>query len=437
MYELNNIGGYTEIKQDISTIIKLLKNYNEYTINGAQIPSGLLLYGPVGCGKSLIAKTIALESNIHLLTLDDYRFKENKVISQIEAINNLFNDANKYKPCLVLIDDIDHLISYDIEYETDNQRESYKLLLHRLDIKNNSIFVIATSNLKNINKNLALTRTGRFDRHIFVDIPTLQDRIEILNLYLNENNVFRKVDIELLAKRINGFKCSDIKSLVNYVLIYSLENNIEYVKTNDFNSFISNIMFNDIKKISSEDLYCIAVHEVGHFLVDYILNDSIGVLSIQSYGKTSGVYRPSVELKLNSFTECYNLVSVKLAGLAATEVILGEKYLGAYSDIGEAERIYNHMKESGLFGFKNLKSDFFLPSDNKITEDGSKFLQKAYITAKTIINANNGIVKYLSKELMDKTTLYEDDLLNLINKYNKNSINNALITKDELFPVIQ
>lgn len=430
---LKDFAGYKEEKEEMSSIIDFLKNYEEYTKYGAALPKGILLMGPSGTGKTMLANIIANEADVPLYSVESIMKnvpdtkKDNTKAPDI--INALFDKAKNNIPCVVLIDEIDQLIGYSGRHKAANDNNALRVLLSRLDGESNTngILVIGTTNSKSIDPSSPLIRQGRLEKHIKLNYPRLEDRKEILSIYLSKNGVFRNISIDSLAKRTAGFTGASLKSLVNLVLTKALKEKKEEVKDNDFYPFISQITNGGInKEINEKDLTPVAYHELGHFICDYKLNQKIGVLTISRYGSASGSYRSIDEEEdkeeFDSIDKLHNMIVISLGGLAATEVMVGKKYCGASNDIQKSQNIYRYMNESGLFGFDCLNdssSPFFEPSDEYRKRE-AEYLNQCYTEAKEIIADNKPIICNLFRHLMDNKTLYENEIKDLVTQFNSN-----------------
>ncbi len=420
---LEDFAGYKEEKEEVTSIIDFLKNYDEYTKAGACLPKGLLLFGPSGTGKTMIANIIANEANVPLYSLEsvlkDTSRKNGESTRNSDILNSLFDKAKESVPCVVLIDEIDQLLGYNNRHKAAIDNSALRTLLSRLDGESstNGILVIGTTNMLNIDLLSPLTRQGRLEKHIKLHYPELEDRRQILSLYLSKNDVFKDINVDSLAKRTAGFTPASLKSLVNLVLIDILKNKKTEVKDNDFYPFISQISTGGINKESNnKDLAPVAYHELGHFICDYCLNQKIGVLTITRYGAASGSYRSINENdetdEFDSTDKLHNLIVTALGGLAATEVMLGKKYCGASNDIQKSKSIYHYMNESGLFGFDCL-SDVISPfatASDEYRKHETEYLDHCYQEAKDIISTHKSLINGLFSQLMSSKTLYENEI---------------------------
>lgn len=428
---LKDFAGYKEEKEEISSIIDFLKNYETYTKEGASLQKGLLLNGPSGTGKTMLANIIANEANVPLFSIesvtDDVSSKNRDNVRMSDNIKALFDKAEKCIPSVVLIDEIDQVIGFGARNRSIDGPNTLRTLLSRLDGESNSngILVIGTTNVDSSDLPPSLIRQGRLEKQIKLDYPDLKGRKEILSMYLSKNPIFKDTDIESLAKRTTGFTGASLKSLVNMVLTKALKEQQKKVGANDFYPFIAQITNGGISKENNEkDLSPVAYHELGHFICDYCLNHKIGVVTIAQCGSANGSYRSIDEDDKEDFDsseKLHNVIVTALGGLAATEVMLGKKYCGASDDIRKSKNIYNYMNESGLFDFDCL-SDSSTPftTTEAYRKHETEYLSKCYEEAKNIISNNKPLIDCLFEQLLNNKTIYENEIKDSIKQFELN-----------------
>ncbi len=427
-YTLDNFGGYEEEKIEAEKIINFLKNYDYYVSQGAYLPKGMLIYGQPGTGKTMLSKIISSEANVPLVTLD---LKNSANFNLIDAINKVFDQALSKTPSVLLLDEIDQTVKMRRYGDaTDRENDVLRTLLTRIDGINTSdgVFIIATSNVSSVEEcDQALTRQGRIEKYISLHLPNIDERKEILKIYLNKNHIFDDVNVATLAKRTKGFSGSSIKSLINSVLIWALNEKVDNVSTDDFYQYIQQISHRGInkKKTSDTDLKATAYHELGHFICDYILNKNIGTISIETYGETAGAYRrvQDEERENTSYTALKNEITVALGGLAAVEVYLGEKYTGAASDIKKARGIYEEMLDNGMLGLDRLneaplrlRSIAVLSLSEEYLSREGKFMTECYQAATNIIKENKEIIDKLYPILVKNKIIFESKINEILKK---------------------
>lgn len=427
---LKDIAGYDEEKAEARKIITILKNYKEYEQKGVSIPKGLILNGVPGVGKTMLAKAIANESNAPL-----FEFEANESEQETKSIKNLkdlFKKAKETIPSIVFIDELDELVSIE-NYVSDYSRKVLKTILTEIDgVKNsNGIIVIATTNAS-ASLPPALTRSGRMDKRITIEVPDLYSREAIVKLYLGKSEIFKNINAKLLATKIGGFTGADIKNLVNETLMDIVSNNRKNASMSDFEKAIPVLRFRDIKKISKKGpSISVCYHELGHLVCSYALKNEIPSISTEQYGNVKGhilieqFNDESGDIMVKS--QILNQIVITLGGQASEELFMNELTNGSVDDLGKATMLVNSMCASGMFGF-----EYLIPgarrgmgvqvslSDDKaalIEKKQNEILNEAYGNAKSIIKMNKGLIEHLLIPLQERQKLTKIEVEELINEY--------------------
>ena len=426
---LKDIAGYDDEKAEAKKIIEILKNYDKYKKMGAYVPKGLILSGEPGVGKTMLAKAIATESNVPF-----YEFESNETESEaktIESIKNLFKKARETAPSIIFIDEFDELVMTD-DFCSDYTRKTTKILLSEIDgiSSSDGVIVIATTNYKE-NLPPSIVRSGRMDKRISMELPSLSDREEIFKLYLSKNESLKDIDAHELALKTANFSGADIKTLVNETIIDCGSKGTKNITISDFESNIPVIMFKDIKKKSKtgpNDF--IIYHEIGHFITEYKLNNNISSISTERYGKISGHiynYCELEEIKGVTKNNLKSKVVSLLGGLASEEVMCNDVTSGASNDVATAKAYIAQLLSVGAFGFDKSVSEGSIKSVygripvtrdkvQRIEEFETKFLSESYDLAKKIIILNKNIVDALYKELKEKERLSKKEIKEILMK---------------------
>lgn len=427
-----DIGGYFYQKKEAKKIADFFKKYDYFCEKGAKLPRGIIFYGEPGTGKTMFAKAIANEANIEVfqLTTDEF-YKESNISS---AIKKVFEEALKNAPSMILIDELDRLVNCDTSYqknESDKQREALRVLLTEIDkIQNKGVLIVATANTRLRYIPAALIRNGRIEKHIEISIPTKEDRLEILSIYLSNNPCFKNISVEDIATYTSNFSGAALSSLVNDVLINCIEKDKE-ATFDDFIEPIEVIKNSGIRKKSFEDNSSTIYHEIGHFIADFELNGSIGMINVIPFAHSNGTFSRISNEEANktsnmSYTKMYNECVVLISGLVATEVFKGEAYMGAGSDIEKLTERYLEMAKSGLvdeytMGLSVLSSIHFYTSyndgQNEFTNRYAKFINKIKQTSKEILLKHKDLVSVLFEELNKKSVLTHTELEKIINNH--------------------
>ena len=440
-YYMNQIGGYDYQKIEAEKIIDFFKKYKIYTENGATLPKGILFYGEPGNGKTMFANAIAKDSGAKTFYLSDNLYmQENRSIAN--ELVKLFKQAKENAPSIIILDEIDSIIECNLGFgqsPSDSEKETLRVLLTEIDkVQDAGVLVVATGNVDVEELPSALVRNGRIEKHVYIGDPDFNDRVDILDMFLSSSKVFENITPAEVAKLTQGLTCASLKSLVNDVLIKCLANNKFRATYQDFHDPIQVILSHGIKRKSPKNIDHIIYHELGHLVVDYVLNDKVGFVSVESYGMTGGLYKSSQGFKkitshesdsedndkpktLKDFT---NKNTVSIAGLVATELFMGEKYIGAHSDLVSIKNSYDRICQNGLLSFEEFATS--LPEGNQSPfgrevpktnpQNLSKYLNELYQKAKDILEANRSLVEELFVILKKKKTLTSEEVSQIIFK---------------------
>lgn len=431
----NDIGGYECQKAEAQSIADFFRHYDEYYEKGARLPRGVLFFGVPGTGKTLFAKAIANEANVPVFPLTTEEFyKDNNIAASIRKV---FQDALDNAPSIVLIDEMDRMISCERtapRSETDKQREALRALLTEIDRTNNAgVLVIATTNAHLRYVPPALVRNGRIEKHIEIDRPDKQDRKEIISIYLKQNACFEDINAEDIAAYTAGFTGADISALANEVVIHCI-NKKKKATFADFLEPIESIRTASIRKKDGKDKSPVIYHEIGHFIADYVLNGNIGMINVVPYGDSVGRYSHlEIEEKINeyaneSYSSMMNYAIVAISGLVATQVFLGESFMGAANDIETITAIFVSMLKSGLLSTKGMaitllgNLDFNSPYRDALgkgAEEYAEFLDNITQKSRDIMIENKVLVEILYKEVKDKLVLTHKEIEEIIKAHQK------------------
>lgn len=434
---LKDIAGYDEEKEEAKKIIEVLKNHKEYEKIGAYIPKGLILSGNPGVGKTMLAKAIASESNVPLFEFESDE-SENESAT-IKSLKEIFQKARAQAPSIIFIDELDELVMTD-DFYSDYSRKTLKILLTEIDgiSTTSGVIVIATTNARG-KLPAALIRSGRMDKRITMPMPDLKSREAIFDLYLNKSNHTRHIKASELAGKTAGFSGADIKTLINETIIDCASKKIDKISIKDFERNIPVILFQEIRKVDANgpsDTTC--YHEIGHFIISYIVNNEIGEISVERYGDIQGYMnleagsKTRVQVTRNTLD---NRVMVALGGMAAEEVYTKDISLGAIKDISNAKALISGLMQSGALGFdliseKTNSIEYALHRSSESSDSEAKKtkienymankLEENFKRAKQILVENKKLADYIYKEIKTNSKLNKNEMTNLINKYNEN-----------------
>lgn len=365
-----DIAGQDEAKESVMEIVNYLKNPHIYSKIGAKQPKGALLVGPPGTGKTLLAKAIAGEAGVSFISTSGSEFVEMFVGVGASRVRSLFKKARQNSPCIIFIDEIDAIGKKRSTGMSSSEHEStLTQILKEMDgfTADNNIVVLAATNQPEA-LDSALIRPGRFDRHIPLNNPDLQGRIDILKIHL-QNVVHEDIDFERIALMIAGCSGADIANIVNEAAITAVRNKEEVVTTKHLEEAIEVVFAGKIKKstiLSQHEKSLVAHHEIGHALVAVKLKNTKPVQKITIIPRTHGalgfvMQTPEEEKFLQTKSELLNEITIALAGRCAEEIVFRDYTTGASNDIEKAtdmaRALVTRFGMSDKFGMIKLEAD--------------------------------------------------------------------------------
>ena len=356
-----DVAGVDEAKQELIEVVEFLKNPGKFGELGGRIPKGILLVGPPGAGKTLLAKAVAGESGVPFFSLSGSEFVEMFVGLGASRVRDLFVQAKEKAPCIIFIDELDALgkaRGFGAVGGHDEREQTLNQLLVEMDGFDPKVGVIlmAATNRPEI-LDPALLRPGRFDRHVLVDRPDKIGRVEILKVHLKNIKAAEDLDVEKLASMTPGMVGADLANLVNEAALLAVRRDKKEVGMPDFEEAVERIVAGLEKKnrlINANEREIVAYHEMGHALValslpgtDPVQKISIIPRGIAALGYTMQV--PTEDRYLMKKTELLNKIASLLGGRAGEEIIFGDISTGAHNDLARATDIAKSMiKEYGM-----------------------------------------------------------------------------------------
>lgn len=429
-----DVAGQAEAKTEIQEIVEFLKNPKRYTDLGGKIPKGALLVGPPGTGKTLLAKAVAGEANVPFFSMSGSDFVEMFVGVGASRVRDLFRQAKEKSPCIVFIDEIDavgrargrnpNMGSNDERENTLNQ------LLTEMDGfgSNSGVIILAATNRADI-LDKALLRAGRFDRQIYVDLPDLNERIEIFNVHLQKIKKAADLDIDLLARQTPGFSGADIANVCNEAALIAARHNKTEVDRNDFVAAVDRIIGGLEKKTkitTDEEKRAIAVHEAGHATVSWNLKyaNPLVKVTIVPRGKALGAawYLPE-ERQITTTQALEDQLCSLLGGRAAEELFLGHISTGAANDLERVTKqayamvVYYGMSKKlpNLSYYDSTGQDYGFSKPYSgdrakvIDEEISRIIAEQYQRAKDILTEYAKQHAELAQLLIDREVIFTED----------------------------
>ncbi len=450
-----DVAGADEVKEELQEIIEFLKNPRKFTRFGAKIPKGVLLVGPPGCGKTLIARAVAGEANVPFFSVSGSEFVEMFVGVGASRVRDLFNQARTYAPCIVFIDEIDAVGRYrgaGIGGGHDEREQTLNQLLVEMDgfDPNTGIIVIAATNRPDI-LDPALLRPGRFDRRVVVGLPDTVEREAILKIHARNKPLADDVDLHAIAQQTAGFSGADLENLLNEAALLAVRKNQEKITQVEIEEAIDKVIAGPEKKslvLSKEEKWAVAIHETGHAVITTALpsGDIVHRISIVSRGMALGynLQLPERDKYLQKKEELMNKISGLLGGRAAEEVLLHEISTGAANDIERASdlarkmvRAYGMSEKLGPIAFGKQNEMIFLGKElgeernysektaDIIDAEVERIVRKCYQRAKNVIKEQKDVVLEIANVLLTKETLQGDELKKYLSKIKKTEDNGA------------
>ena len=428
-----DVAGQDEAKESLQEVVEFLHNPGKYVEIGAKLPKGALLVGPPGTGKTLLAKAVAGEAHVPFFSLSGSEFVEMFVGVGASRVRDLFEEAKKNAPCIVVIDEIDAIgKSRDSHYGggNDEREQTLNQLLAEMDGFDTSkgLLILAATNRPEV-LDPALLRPGRFDRRVIVDRPDLKGRIDILKVHAKNVRLDDTVDFEAIALATSGAVGSDLANMVNEAAILAVKNGRHAVSQKDLLESVEVVLVGKEKKdriLSAQERRIVSYHEVGHALVSALQKDSEPVQKITIVPRTMGALGyvmqvPEEEKYLNTQKELEAMLVGYLGGRAAEEIVFDSVTTGASNDIEQATKVaramitqYGMSKKFGLMGLATQENQYLNGravlncGDNTATEvdhEVMELLRVSYEEAKRLISSHRKALDKIAAYLIRKETI--------------------------------
>ena len=437
----DDVAGVDEAKEEVAEIIEFLKNPKKFQRLGGRIPRGVLLVGPPGCGKTLLAKAIAGQADVPFFSISGSDFVEMFVGVGASRVRDLFKQAKENSPCIIFLDEVDAIGRKRgagfAGGGHDEREQTLNAILVEMDgfDTNDQVIVIAATNRADILDH-ALTRPGRFDRQIFVPLPDLKGRVEILRVHAKKVKMGPDSNLERLARGTPMFSGADLAAIINEAALAATMANKDNIEMADLEEARDKVRWGRAKKsrvIDQKEKEITAYHEAGHTLVQSLLKDAdpLHKVSIIPRGPMGGATFALPEKDRTIFTKtyCMALLQVCFGGRIAEEIFCDDLSSGAQSDIQTATNITKQMvltwgmsKELGPIsygpdlGIKDMV--YMAPPEKEYSErtaeaiDGEvkRITDEAYTKAKELIEANKDRLENIAKALLKYETLDSDEV---------------------------
>jgi cell division protease FtsH len=436
-----DVAGVDEAKEEVAEIIEFLRNPKKFQRLGGRIPRGVLLVGPPGCGKTLLAKAIAGEADVPFFSISGSDFVEMFVGVGASRVRDLFKQAKENSPCIIFLDEVDAIgrkrgPGY-VGGGHDEREQTLNAILVEMDgfDTDDQVIVIAATNRGDILDH-ALTRPGRFDRLISVPLPDLKGRLEILNVHVKKIKLAPDAGLERLARGTPMFSGADLAAIINEAALAATMADKDYVETADLEEARDKVRWGRARKsrvIDESDKKITAYHEAGHAFVQSMLKDAdpLHKVSIIPRGPFGGATFALPEKDRLHYTKryCMALLQVCFGGRIAEEIFCDDISSGAQADIQQATAIAKQMiltwGMSEKLGLISYESDsgirdmlYIMPGEKEYSEKTAeeidaevrKLIDQAYKKSRELIEANKDKLDKIAKTLLKYETLDADDV---------------------------
>ena len=438
----SDVAGEDEAKESLAEIVDYLHNPKKYTDVGASMPKGLLLVGPPGTGKTMLAKAVAGEANVPFFSISGSEFVEMFVGMGASKVRDLFSQAKEKAPCIVFIDEIDAIgKKRDGQLGGNDEREqTLNQLLTEMDgfEGNNGVIILAATNRPE-SLDPALTRPGRFDRRVPVELPDLAGREAILKVHARKIKASDDVDFHTIARMASGASGAELANIINEAALRAVRSGRQVVTQADLEESIEVVIAGYQKKntvLSDHEKQVVAYHEIGHALVAAMQSHSAPVQKITIIPRTSGALGYTMQVEegdkyLMTKQEIENKIATFTGGRAAEEVVFHEITTGAANDIEQATKLaramitrYGMSEEFDMVAMETVTNQY-LGGDTSLTcsADTQKdidrkvveLVKKQHEKAKQLLLENREKLDELARFLYEKETITGEEFMKLLN----------------------
>lgn len=440
--KFSDVAGEDEAKENLSEIVDYLHNPAKYKEIGASMPKGILLVGPPGTGKTMLAKAVAGESNVPFFSMSGSEFVEMFVGMGASKVRDLFRQAKEKAPCIVFIDEIDAIgQKRDGRVGGNDEREqTLNQLLTEMDgfETNNGVIILAATNRPE-SLDPALTRPGRFDRRVPVELPDLKGREEILKVHAKKVKLDQSVDFAEIARMASGASGAELANIVNEAALRAVRENRRYVTQADLEESIEVVIAGYQKKnaiLTDYEKKVVACHEIGHALVAAKQSNSAPVQKITIVPRTSGALGYTMQVDegnhyLMSKEELENKIATLTGGRAAEELIFNSASTGASNDIEQATKLaramitrYGMSEDFDMVAMETVTNQYLggdtslscsAETQAEIDRQVVELVKKQHRKADQILADNREKLDELAAYLYEKETITGEEFMNILN----------------------
>lgn len=437
-----NVAGLQEEKEDLVEVVDFLKAPQKYTNVGARIPKGVILVGPPGTGKTMLAKAVAGESNVPFFSMSGSEFVEMFVGMGASKVRDLFKQAKEKAPCIVFIDEIDAIgKKRDGQIGGNDEREqTLNQLLTEMDgfEGNTGVIILAATNRPE-SLDPALTRPGRFDRRVPVELPDLKGREEILKVHAKKIRLSDDIDFNKIARMASGASGAELANIVNEAALRAVRDNRRFATQADLEESIETVIAGYQKKnaiLTNKEKLIVSYHEIGHALVAAKQTDSAPVQKITIIPRTSGALGYTMQVDegnhyLMSKEEIENKIATFTGGRAAEEVIFGSVTTGASNDIEQATRLaramitrYGMNEDFDMVALETVTNQYLggdaslacsAETQSEIDHKVVELVKQQHQKAIQILIENRAKLDELAHFLYERETITGEEFMNILN----------------------
>ena len=441
--KFDDVAGEDEAKESLTEVVNYLHDPSKYQEIGASMPKGILLVGPPGTGKTMLAKAVAGEANVPFFSMSGSEFVEMFVGMGASKVRDLFKQAKEKAPCIVFIDEIDAIGQKRSggQYGGNDEREqTLNQLLTEMDgfEGNNGVIILAATNRPE-SLDPALTRPGRFDRRVPVELPDLKGREAILQVHAKKIKVAEDVDFNKIARMASGASGAELANIVNEAALRAVRDGRRFATQADLEESIEVVIAGYQKKnaiMTDEEKKIVSYHEIGHALVAAMQTHSAPVQKITIVPRTSGALGYTMQIEegnhyLMSKTEMENKIATLTGGRAAEEVVFHSVTTGASNDIEQATKVaramitrYGMSDDFDMVALETVNNQYLggdaslacsAETQTKIDQRVVELVKAQHEKAVNILTENRAKLDELAQYLYEKETITGEEFMNIVN----------------------
>ncbi len=438
------VAGCDEAKEEVSEVVEFLKDPKKFTKMGGRIPKGILMVGPPGTGKTLLAKAVAGEADVPFFSISGSDFVEMFVGVGASRVRDMFEQGRKSAPCLIFIDEIDAVgrqRGAGVGGGNDEREQTLNSLLVEMDgfDTTEGVIIIAATNRPDV-LDSALLRPGRFDRQIYVDLPDLIGREQILRVHAKRVSLAENVDLQVIARGTPGLSGAELANLLNEAALLAARRGKKKVEMIDVDDAREKVQFGRERRrlMDDEEKKLTAYHEAGHALVQAVLDDGhmpVHKVTIIPRGRSLGstMFIPKKDILTHAKKRMLSQIAMGLGGRIAEELVIGDVSSGAAGDIKQITKIARHMvcdwgmSPLGPVAYGDHHDTVFLGRDiarneniseetaRKIDGEIHKIIDTEYARAKQILESHRSALDKIAEALLEHETLDGKHVLEILN----------------------